>query len=297
MKFMKLSNGETLAYREREGGTLPLVLLHGNMTSSVHWDLLMEKLPPEFKVYAPDMRGFGQSTYNQPIRHLHDFAIDIKEWADTLNLGSFFLMGWSTGGGVALDYAAHYPNDVEKLLLMCSASTRGYPIYRKDEHGLPMLDQPLHTREEIAQDPIQVLPILHAYQERNKEMLRIIWNMLIYTEEQPDEARYEKYLEDMLTQRNLVDVDYALTQFNISQETQGPTAPGNGIVTHITMPVLVLSGKRDMVIPREMTEQTLTDLGKVTTFQHIELNSGHSPLIDDLENLVRSITTFILYKN
>lgn len=294
---MKLSNGETLGYREREGGTHPLVLLHGNMTSSVHWDLLMEQLPPVFKVYAPDLRGFGQSTYHQPIHHLHDFATDIKEWANALHLSPFLLMGWSTGGGVALDYAAHYPEDVEKLLLMCSASTRGYPIYRKDEHGLPLLDQPLSKREEIAQDPIQVLPILHAYQERNKEVLRAIWNMLIYTEKQPDETRYDKYLEDMLTQRNLVDVDYALTRFNISQEVQGPTGPGSGIIANLTMPVLVLSGKRDFVISREMTEQLLTDVGKITTLQHIELNSGHSPLLDDLENLVTAITTFALQKN
>lgn len=39
LHYVELGNGETMAYREREGGTRPLVLVHGNMTSSVHWDV------------------------------------------------------------------------------------------------------------------------------------------------------------------------------------------------------------------------------------------------------------------
>lgn len=293
MKYLELSNGETLAYLERTGGTLPLVLLHGNMTSSVHWDLLIEKLPPIFKVYALDQRGYGQSTYHTPVESLHDFAADVKEWADALGLSSFVLMGWSMGGGVALDFAAHYPGYVEKLILMCSASTRGFPIYKKDEHGMPLPGQPLRTREEIAEDPINVRPILHAYQQKNKEILRAIWNLLIYTENQPDEEQYEKYLEDMLTQRNLVDVDYALATFNMSLRQNSPTGPGNGMVQRIQCPVLVLSGKRDQVVTRKMTEELLADLEHLGAgLHHIELDSGHSPLIDDLENLVSAVASF-----
>lgn len=290
MKHVLLSNGETLYYRERPGGHKPMVLIHGNMTSSVHWDLLLEKLPGELKVYALDLRGFGQSTYHKPIHCIHDFAVDLKEWATTLCLSSFILMGWSLGGAVSLDYAAHYPEDVEKLILMCSASTRGYPIFQKDEHGLPILDKPLHSREEIAKDPIQVLPILNAYREKNKEVLKAIWNVLIYTGEKPDEERYDRYLEDMLTQRNLVDVDYALANFNMSDHT-APTGRGTGLAKHVTMSTLVLTGKNDLVISQTMSEELLADLPQKTT--HIELDAGHSPLMDDLENLNQAIKTFV----
>jgi len=290
MKGVLLSNGETLYYRERPGGHIPLVLVHGNMTSSVHWDVLIEKLPGQLKVYAVDLRGFGQSTYHTPIESIHDFATDLKEWADLLGLSSFNLMGWSMGGAVAMDYAAHYPGDVDKLILMCSASTRGFPIYQKDEHGLPIKEKPLHTREEIARDPIQVLPILNAYREKNKDVLKRIWNLLIYTINQPDEEQYDKYLEDMLTQRNLIDVDYALAHFNISDQP-APTGQGTGLVKHLTMPILVITGKNDLVVTRAMTEELLSDLPQKPT--HIELNAGHSPLIDDLENLIQAINTFI----
>ena len=44
VKTIQLANGETMAYRKRSGGGHPLVLVHGNMTSSKHWDILMDAL-------------------------------------------------------------------------------------------------------------------------------------------------------------------------------------------------------------------------------------------------------------
>ena len=55
----------------------------------------------------------------------------------------------------------------------------------------------------------------------NKLYYRTVWNLLIYTHNQPEPDWYEKYLDDMLTQRNFVDVNYALITFNISDEHNG----------------------------------------------------------------------------
>ncbi|GEN34455.1 intracellular short-chain-length polyhydroxyalkanoate depolymerase [Aneurinibacillus danicus] len=290
LQYVQLANGERIGYRERAGGTRPLVLVHGNMTSSVHWDVFMEALPPEYKVYAVDMRGFGESSYHTPIDSLHDFALDLDDWARIVGLSSFVLMGWSTGGGVAMDFAADHPDKVEKLVLLASVGTRGYPIFKKDEHGQPDITQPLRTKEEIALDLVQVLPILRAYETRDKDTLRQIWEMLIYHDNKPDETRYDRYLEDMLTQRNLVDVDYALAMFNISSETT-VMGEGNGKASKITMPVLVLSGKKDRVVPEQMALDIQKDIGENARLRY--LDTGHSALIDDLPGLVRVVTEFI----
>jgi pimeloyl-ACP methyl ester carboxylesterase len=290
LQYVKLANGETIAYRERAGGTRSLVLLHGNMTSSVHWDVFMEALPSEYKVYAPDMRGFGESSYHTPVDSLHDFAMDIHEWTEKVGLLSFVLMGWSTGGGVAMDFAADHPEKVEKLILLSSVGTRGYPIFKKDEHGQPIMTQPLRTKEDISQDLVQVLPILRAYETRDKDMLRQIWEMLIYHDNKPDEERYDKYVEDMLTQRNLVDVDYALATFNISSEMT-MMGQGNGKAAKITMPTLIISGKRDRVIPGQMAQDIKDDIGDNARIEYMD--TGHSALIDDLPALVRIVTEFL----
>ena len=49
---------------KREGGEKIVILVHGNMTSSKHWDVLIESLDPKYKVYALDLRGFGESSYH-----------------------------------------------------------------------------------------------------------------------------------------------------------------------------------------------------------------------------------------
>lgn len=189
-----------------------------------------------------------------------------------------------------MDFAADHPDKVEKLVLLASVGTRGYPIFKKDEHGQPDITQPLRTKEEIALDLVQVLPILRAYETRDKDTLRQIWEMLIYHDNKPDETRYDRYLEDMLTQRNLVDVDYALAMFNISSETT-VMGEGNGKASKITMPVLVLSGKKDRVVPEQMALDIQKDIGENARLRY--LDTGHSALIDDLPGLVRVVTEFI----
>ena len=77
-KKIQLANGETMAYRMRLGGGHPLVLVHGNMTSSKHWDILMDALDEKYTIYAIDLRGFGESSYHKPITAIKDFSDDVK---------------------------------------------------------------------------------------------------------------------------------------------------------------------------------------------------------------------------
>ena len=134
-KQVDLPNGERISYREREGGEKKLLLIHGNMTSSKHWDLVIEHLDPSYKIYGIDMRGFGESTYYHPITSIKDFADDVKSFVDMIGLTEFSIMGWSTGGAVAMQFVAENPERCEKLILLASASTRGYPFYGRNSQG------------------------------------------------------------------------------------------------------------------------------------------------------------------
>lgn len=284
-----LKNGETIAYRKQGHGDQVLLLIHGNMTSSQHYDILLEKLPEDLTVYAVDMRGFGGSSYHTPINALKDFSEDIVELMEILKVPSYAVAGWSTGGGVAMQMAADYPDKVQKMILIESVGIMGYPMFRKDENGQPILGDFITTKEEIAKDPAQVLPIQNAYDQKDKATLKAIWNMLIYTTKQPDEKQYDIYLDDMLTQRNLVDVDYALVHFNISDAHNGVEA-GTSEVHKIKCPTLIFQGKNDLVVPKAMGEQIHEH---IKGSRYIEHEGGHSPLIDDLPMLVSEIVSFL----
>jgi pimeloyl-ACP methyl ester carboxylesterase len=100
LQRVTLGNNETIAYRERSGGKQTIILVHGNMTSSKHWDVLMDALDSKYTVYALDLRGFGESSYTKRITHIKDFSDDLKGFVDALGLRDFHLIGWSTGGAV-----------------------------------------------------------------------------------------------------------------------------------------------------------------------------------------------------
>ncbi|MFJ5713950.1 alpha/beta fold hydrolase [Neobacillus sp. NPDC093127] len=289
LKEVLLPNGETLAYREREGGEVKVLLIHGNMTSSKHWDLVLDNMDKKYKLYAVDLRGFGGSSYNNLVMSIKDFSDDVKLFVDEIGLKDFAMAGWSTGGAVAMQFAADYPGYCNKLILLASESTRGYPFDGK----INEIDEPRRfaLHEEIKKDLIRTIPVQTAYDMNNVDLLKLIWNAVIYTDNQPAAELYDEYVQDMRTQRNLAEVHHANNTFNISRHDNG-LVEGNGKVELIDVPVLVLQGDRDMVIAKEMTKELVEDLGGKAVY--IELKDcGHSPLVDDLPQLLKAMTNFL----
>lgn len=290
IKKVDLPNGEKIAYRERVGGEKKVLLIHGNMTSSKHWDLLLESMDPEFKVYAIDMRGFGQSSYNRLVRSIKDFSDDVKEFIDEIGLKDFSIVGWSTGGAVGMQFVVDYPGYCTELVLLASASTRGYPVYKTSWNGLPDPRKRLQTYEEVKNDR-RTVTMQAAYDRKDRNFLKTTWNMLIYTKNKPTPARYEEYIDDMLTQRNLAEVYHSLNIFNIGNSSNGLTE-GSNRAKDIDIPVLILRGDRDLVVSKRMTEEIIADLG--TNAKFVELKDcGHSPLVDDLGQLMKAIDEFL----
>ncbi|EPD53865.1 hypothetical protein HMPREF1210_00688 [Paenisporosarcina sp. HGH0030] len=291
MQKILLDNGETISYRERYGGEQVVVLVHGNMTSSQHWDVLIDALDPKYKLYALDLRGFGESSYHTRVQGIADFAADLRGFVDALGLESFHLVGWSTGGAICMQFVADNRGYCEKLVLLASASTRGYPFSGTKADGTPDLQTRLQSIEEVENDAGKTKAVQGLYDTQNREGLKGLWNALIYTHKQPDEKKYDEYVSDMLTQRNLADVYHSLNTFNISNVQNG-LSQGTNQAKDITIPVLILRGDRDYVVSEEMTQEIVEDLGENATYIPLT-NTGHSPLIDDLPQLIQRIEEFL----
>lgn len=186
-------------------------------------------------------------------------------------------MGWSTGGGVALELATLLPNRVEKVILLDSVGVNGFTIYKKDEMGQMMFDQIITTKAEIANDPVQVLPILNAYETKNKEMLKMIWNATIYIKAQPNEELYDAYLDAMLKQRNLVDIDYSLVHFNMEENGEKISR-----FKEIKVPIVIMHGDEDLIVPykeAKKMKEYFKDQAELITLKGV----GHSVMTDNFE--------------
>ncbi|MHC2997765.1 alpha/beta hydrolase [Microbacterium sp. HJ5] len=98
---------------EREGDSdatpadRTVVLIHGNVSSALFWQELMQDLPTDLRVVAIDLRGYG-GTEHAPIdatRGVRDFSDDVHGALEALGIRSAHLVGWSMGGGVVMQYA------------------------------------------------------------------------------------------------------------------------------------------------------------------------------------------------
>ena len=286
-KKMQIGN-EILAYREGGHGQQVIILIHGNMSSSLHFDQLMLKLKPDYKIYAPDLRGFGHSSYHGRFDSLKTLSEDLEHFVEKLRLKDFILLGWSTGGGIIMQFAADNPDLVKRLVLVESVGIMGYPINKKDENFMAMPEVFLKTKEEIAEDPVQVKPVLDALATKNGEFYKALWNAAIYNVgNQPDPELYEQYIAEMLLQRNLVDIDYALMYFNISDE-ENVYGKGSGDVYKIKCDVDIVQGRDDLVVPASMAEGIYKALAPKATLHYLD-KCGHNPMVDQLDALVSII--------
>jgi pimeloyl-ACP methyl ester carboxylesterase len=284
---MQIGN-EILAYREGGEGDRTLILVHGNMSSSLHFDQLMLRLKDDFKIYAPDLRGFGHSSYHERFDSLKTLSEDLEHFVEKLRLKDFELLGWSTGGGICMQFAADNPDLVKRLVLVESVGIMGYPINKKDASGMPIPDQFLMTKEEVADDPIQVKPVLDALEAKDGDFYKALWNAAIYNLGNiPKPELYEQYVAEMLLQRNLVDIDYALMYFNISDESNVYGA-GTGDVNRIQCEADIIQGKDDLVVPASMGEGIYKALAPKATYHNLD-KCGHNPMVDQLDELVRII--------
>jgi pimeloyl-ACP methyl ester carboxylesterase len=289
-KFIELKNGEKYAYIEQGKGDKNLILVHGNVSSLVYYKPLLERLQEDIHTYAIDMRGFGDSSYYKPVMSLEDLADDIQLFMEEMNIGKAAVVGWSLGGGVALKFAAKYPDKIEQLILINSASYKGYPVFKKDENNQMKFGEVYESREEMAKDPVQVLPLLMAYQTKNKALLKQIYNMTIYTVNKPNEEDFDLYIDETLKQRNLVDVDFALASFNMGHEHNFYTQ-GDGSIDDVKAETLHVWGSHDVTVPEQMMKANI-DAIKNSTYVKFD-QCGHSPLIDKPDELTKVIFEFI----
>ncbi|MFI4978761.1 MAG: alpha/beta fold hydrolase [Nevskiales bacterium] len=99
--------GVRLHYEEAGAGP-PLVLLHGIGASCKDWEYNIPAFARDYRVIAPDLRGFGRSERSGNYS-VATFASDIWHLLDQLQVERFHLIGHSMGGAVALQMAVDRP--------------------------------------------------------------------------------------------------------------------------------------------------------------------------------------------
>ena len=101
------------------GGHGPaVVLLHGFAETSRMWTPILPVLGEKFTVIAPDLPGIGDSSIPANGINMKDAAISIHSLVRSLGIQKARVVGHDIGLMVAYAYAAQFPSEVEKLVVM-----------------------------------------------------------------------------------------------------------------------------------------------------------------------------------
>ncbi len=96
-----------------------LVLLHGSRDSSATFQFVVDAFSRQFRVIAPDLRGYGRSGWNAAGYWFQDYLADLEALLDQLSPGApVALGGHSLGGQVAGIYAGVRPQRVSQLIAL-----------------------------------------------------------------------------------------------------------------------------------------------------------------------------------
>lgn len=194
---------ERLAYRYVfSDPSLPTILLiHGNMGSSSIWITLIDYLKSKYNLLCPDLRGFGDSSYNVPIVGLEDYCSDIIANLNHLNISTVWVIGLSLGGAVSLKFCAKHPEFVKGLILMGSVGLKGY-YYKKVDYQGKISEGKMPDKEFLEKDPY-VSTYSMVLMTKNHEFLQILLDKFLFNVgRKVSDTVFKLMVDEALKQKN-----------------------------------------------------------------------------------------------
>ncbi|KPJ59240.1 MAG: hypothetical protein AMJ46_11970 [Latescibacteria bacterium DG_63] len=206
--------GDQLFY-DLAGQGRPLVLLHDGLLHRATWDEQFAAFAKHFQVVRYDRRGYGRSS--RP-REPYSNVDDLLTLMDSLRIERAILMGCSSGGGLAIDFALEHPDRTAALVLV-GAVVSGLEY---SEHFQTRGGRWAWSEEMIVEDVIQY------------------WAMVDPFEIAPHNLEVKERVKQLLS----------VNTQNLDVETQrlrqGPMRPAVTSLSEIKVPVLIVVGEHDI---------------------------------------------------
>lgn len=105
-----------LNFREYGAGETTLVILHGVLGSAQNWQRVAKALGESMRVLVLDQRNHGSSPHTAT-HTIEDLREDLRDFFEQQKLTRAFVLGHSMGGMAAMEFAFHYPDRVQGLII------------------------------------------------------------------------------------------------------------------------------------------------------------------------------------
>ncbi|MED1783696.1 alpha/beta hydrolase [Brevibacillus fortis] len=258
-KEVQLSNGIKIAYVE-EGSGESLVLIHGFCGSSSYWHKLVPLLSKTHRVMAIDLRGHGDSSAPDEPYSMERFADDLALFVDELGLAKIHLFGHSLGGYVTLAFANQYADKLASFGLIHSTP------YPDDDAAKANRDKGAQSIRENGMEPFIKALIPKLFAPSHIESMR-------------EEVQLAK------------EIGFATSPIGAIQTliAMRDRADRNHVLQETTLPVLLVAGTEDQIIP---AEKTFT-VDKNNVEQVLLPDVGHMGMVEAPEKMGTALGSFL----
>lgn len=251
-----------------------LIFVHGWAGSARYWESTAQALSDRFDCLLYDMRGFGRSAKlpQTPLEltyELEEYAEDLATLLDSFGLRQVYLNAHSMGASVATYFLNRYPDRIHKAILTCSG------IFEYDEKSFSTFHKFGGYVVKFRPQWLGNIPLMHKF-----FMARFLHRPI-------PTAMSQAFLGDFL----LANYEAALgTIFTSVSKTAAEVMPGE--FAKLSVPVLLISGEYDQIIPAQMGKQAaqLCDRIEYTIIP----NTGHFPMLEDPETYLTRIKAFLI---
>ncbi len=241
---------------------IPVLLLHGSYATGRWWERFAAALPEQFYAVAPDLRGCGGSEHTAAGYEIESIADDVAALAAALEWQEFHLVGHSTGGAVAMEFALRHQELLSSLTLIDTAPAEG--VFTPLDTYL-LLERMRTDRELLA----AALSLLMPSFDRSTAENGVFFDRLV------DDAA-------AMAPAAFTETARSLTQWNRFAD-----------VRRLGLPVLLLWGDQDTIVGRESTTRTLLSIPGARNLEVLR-NTGHSPHIEAPQAVADRFIEFIL---
>lgn len=257
-----------IVHYEAYGRGRPVLLLHGWLNSWAVWRKTVEVLGTEFRVYAVDFLGFGDSGDQAEEFSVNNFTLLVDRFMDRLAIPKAAIVGHSMGGTVALSAAMRYPEKIAKVIVI------GSPIHGSSLSPLLKLAA---NRSWIGLG--QSTPVLYnLFQSGFKPFLRVYSRLL-----SSDGETLGKMLSEDAGKLAIAPFIESIT--TLRQTDLRPR------LNELKMPILGIYGKRDLIVSPHQY-QPLREYVKQSQIAWFA-QSGHFPMLDESERFHETVSTFL----
>ena len=134
--------------------TRPVVLVHGLGVSADYMLPTLVSLAADFKVWAPELPGFGTSDKPSHVLNIGELADVLAEWIRVIDVPSAVFLGNSLGCQVIVDLAVRYPKFVDAVILVGpTVDTVGHTMIQQLWRGLrDLMHEPWSLWKILARD-------------------------------------------------------------------------------------------------------------------------------------------------